>query len=337
MAAFEAIEIRRDRCISRRASGSCGVLSTAELRSCGLTHDAIMRRARRGLLIRLHRGVYAVGHVDLTTKARILAAVKACGTSAVASHVSAGWLWGLVERAGARPEVVVQGSGARLHPGIDAHRTSHLDSQDRDRARGVPVTSPARTLVDLAGRFAYRPLRRAVRQAQSLQLVSALELLAAIERLGPRAGTGKLARILAGGPAPTRSELEDVVLDLLLGGGFAPPAVNRPLLISGRRVIPDFRWPERAIVVEADSRTWHDNPTARADDAERQALLEAHGDRVIRVTWEQAVRQPRQTLTRLRRAGVPTIVDADLPGPNRRRPTERPFPGGIRRRSNRVA
>ncbi len=183
------------------------------------------------------------------------------------------------------------------------------------------MTSPARTLLDLAGRFSHRELRRAVRQAQSLRLVSVRDLLTAIERLGPRPGTRKLAEILATGPAPTRSELEDVVLELLLGGGFIHPDVNRPLLLAGRRVVPDFRWPEQAIVVEADSRTWHDNPTARSDDAERQALLEAHGDRVLRVTWNQAVRHPHQTLTRLRRAGVPISAGVEFLRPNQSGPT----------------
>jgi very-short-patch-repair endonuclease len=288
------------------------VLSVEELLECGLTHDAIMRRARRGILIRLHRGVYAVGHANPPPEGRLLAAVKACGTDALASHTSASWLWGLVERPGARPEVTVPGSSAPLHRGIRGHRTSLLDPDDPRRVRGIPVTGPSRTLVDLAGRIGHRALRRAVRQAQSLGLVSAGQLADAIERLGPRPGTRELAEILASGPTPTRSELEDLVLDLLLTGGFARPDVNRPLLLEGRRVIPDFRWPDQAIVVEADSRMWHENPIARADDAERQALLEAHGERVIRVTWSQAVRQPRLTLARLRRAGVPRSASVEL-------------------------
>src|SRR3954453_5137164 len=81
--------------------------------------------------------------------------------------------------------------------------------------------------------------------------------------------------------------------DLIVDAGFVRPEVNRAVLLEGRRVVPDFRWPEQRIVVEADSRTWHDNPIARADDAERQTLLEARGDRVLRVTWTQAISTPR--------------------------------------------
>jgi hypothetical protein len=126
-----------------------------------------------------------------------------------------------------------------------------------------------------------------------------------MNRLGPRRGTRKVRRLLATGPAPTRSELEDVVLDLILRGGFAHPDVNTPITLEDRRVIPDFRWPEQRLVVEADGVKWHSGELARADDAERQALLEAHGERVLRITWEQAVGRPRQTLDRLGRAGAP--------------------------------
>jgi len=89
---------------------------------------------------------------------------------------------------------------------------------------------------------------------------------------------------------------------VILAAGLGQPDVNVPMTLDGRRVVPDFRWPQRKLVVEADSRTWHDNKLARDDDAERQALLEAHGERVVRVTWEQAVSARAQTIKRLRAA-----------------------------------
>jgi very-short-patch-repair endonuclease len=100
----------------------------------------------------------------------------------------------------------------------------------------------------------------------------------------------------------TRSALEDALLDLILDAGLSAPRVNEALGLDGRRVVLEFRWPRQRLVVEADGAAWHDNPLARADDAERQALLEAHGERVLRVTWHQAVRRPRQTLARIREA-----------------------------------
>jgi hypothetical protein len=185
------------------------------------------------------------------------------------------------------------------------HRTQTLDPQDVARHRGIPITSPARTLIDLAGSLDYRRLRRAVRHAQSFRHVEPRQLTEALTRLGPRRGSRNLRRILATGPAPTRSELEDVVLDLILGGGLEHPDVNVPLVVAGRRVVPDFRWLSQRLVVEADGAAWHDDRLSREDDAERQALLEAHGERVLRVTWKQSITRPRETLARVRAAGAP--------------------------------
>jgi Protein of unknown function (DUF559) len=254
----------------------------------------------------MHRGVYAVGHANPPLEGRFLAAVKACGRDAVLSHFSAAALLGLVRWDGRHPEVTVLRSGTRVHRRIRVHRTQTLDPQDVAWYRGIPITSPARTLLDVAGALDYRRLRRAVRQAQSLRHVELRQLIEALTRLGPRRGSRNLRGILATGPAPTRSELEDVVLDLMLGGGLEHPEVNVPLVLAGRRVVPDFRWPSQKLVVEADGAAWHDDRLSREDDAERQALLEAHGERVLRVTWDQAITRPRETLARIRAAGAPT-------------------------------
>jgi Transcriptional regulator, AbiEi antitoxin/Protein of unknown function (DUF559) len=291
--------------VAQLAAEQSGVVSVRELRECGLSLREIEWRARIGWMHRIHRGVYAVGHPNLPLEGQFLAAVKACAPSGVLSHYSAAADWAMVEWDERRIEVTVLGEGTRLHAGLRVHRTQVLDPRDVRHHNGIRVTSPARTLVDLASLLDYRPLRRAVRQAQSLRLVSLPELARTIERLGPRRGVRNLRRILATGPAPTRSELEDVVLDLILRGGLAHPEVNVPLFVDGRRVVPDFRWPAQRLVVEADSRTWHDHKLAREDDAERQALLEAFGDRVLRVTWEQAIARPTQTLERLTAAGAP--------------------------------
>jgi very-short-patch-repair endonuclease len=141
-----------------------------------------------------------------------------------------------------------------------------------------------------------------------------------MEQLGPRRGTATLTRIIATGIPPTRSELEDAVLDLITRGGFAPPDVNKPITVDGRRIKPDFRWPEHRLVVEADGAAWHDHRLAREDDVDRQAILEAHGERVVRITWDQAISQSKQTLARLAEAGAPRLqrgVLAELRAPGR--------------------
>jgi very-short-patch-repair endonuclease len=255
------------------------------------------------------RGVYAVGHASPPLEGCFLAAIKACGPGAVLSHFTAAAVLGIVEWDGRDPEVTVSGTSTRVHSGIRVHRTAALEPADIAWHRRLPITSPARTLVDLAGSLGYRALRRAVRQALALELVEVATLVEMLRRLGPRRGIRKLKKILATGPAPTRSLLEDVVLDLILSGGLDQPHVNEPMVLEGRRVVPDFRWPRQRLVVEADSTAWHDDKVSREDDAERQALLEAHGEHVLRVTWAQAIAQPGQTLARIQAAGAPSAIE----------------------------
>jgi very-short-patch-repair endonuclease len=300
----DKVQSRPDRAVALHAAGEWGVLSLEELRKSGLSRRAVEVRVRNGWLHPLYRGVYAVGHPAVSVQGRWLGAVKSLGSGAVLSHFSAAALWGFIDWDARHPEVTVPREGIGRRDGIRVHCSSVLEPRDMMRHEGIPVTSPDRTLVDLAGVVTYPLLRRAVRQAQSDHWVSVPRLVTTIRRLGPRRGTANLNGILASGPAPTCSELEDVVLDLILEGGLAHPDVNRPLLLGGRRVIPDFRWPKQRVVVEADGAAWHDNPTARQDDSERQPLLEAHGDRVLRVTWIQAITKPAETLARIRAAGV---------------------------------
>jgi hypothetical protein len=293
--------------VARLASNQWGIVDLDELRRCGLTSKAVMARVRAGHLHPLYKRVFAVGHTKLTEQARILAAVKACGSGSFASLHAAGELSGRIVRLGdRRPDVTVLGATTRRHEGIRVHRTMRLDLRDVTRVQGIPATTPARTLVDLAGVLPYAALRRATREAQAQRLVALPQLVETLARLRPCRGAANLAKILATGPAPTRSELEDVVLDLILRGGIAHPDVNVPLTIGGRRIVPDFRWPEQRLVVEADGAKWHDGELAREDDAERQALLEAAGERVVRVRWEQAVCREAQTLVRVRAAGAPS-------------------------------
>jgi very-short-patch-repair endonuclease len=175
----------------------------------------------------------------------------------------------------------------------------------RDR---LPVTAPARTLLDLAAILPYLPLRRAVREAMALRRVAIRQLVDVLARRGPCRGSRAFARIISEGYTPTESVLSDIVLDLILAGGFERPEVSKPLILGGRKIVPDFRWPEQRIVVEADGAQWHDHPLARQDDAERDALLEAHGHHVIHITWDQAVTKQQQTLGRIEVAGAPLTI-----------------------------
>ena len=171
---------RRDVAVARLAGEQWGVLSLGELRTCGMSREAVNVRVRNGRLHPLHRGVYAVGHPRITLEGRFLAAVKACGPTAVLSHFSAAALYELLRWDDRYPEVTT--TAQRTHHGIRVHRSSTLHAEDITRHRGIPVTTPARTAVDLAATLDYQPLRRVVRQA--LRLTTVNRLLATVSARG---------------------------------------------------------------------------------------------------------------------------------------------------------
>ncbi len=281
---------RADVSASRRAASQRGVLSVAELHACGLDDQAILVRARNGRLHKLHRGVYALGHPNISLEGRFLAAVKACGLDALLSHFSAAVLRGWLHWDHRYPEVTAP--TARRHPGIYTHRAKDIE---RTFHKGIPVTSPTRTLMDLASSMLpSKSLRRAVNEALNQRLVTLPELVTTHHR-----GAQRLREILATA-APTRNEFEDVVLAIL--NDLPKPDTNQPLHFPDRTYFPDFRWPAAKLIVEADSVQFHDQALARADDAIRQAFLEAHGERILGVTWRQATTKPTQTRARIRQA-----------------------------------
>ncbi|MBE2315670.1 hypothetical protein DVA67_006770 [Solirubrobacter sp. CPCC 204708] len=194
-----------------------------------------------GHLHEKHRGVYAVGHRELTVEGRWLAAVKACGEDAALSHYAAAALWGLVEWDGRRIDVTAP--TRREQQGISTHRTTR---PDRVLPHNIPVTSVLRTLDALASVLPFKPFRRAVRNAFNHDLITTAETARA---------RSKALRQIAADIVPTESVLEDHVHDLIRAAGFEEPLVNVPL--GDYR--PDFRWPQRALIVEADGAGTHDN------------------------------------------------------------------------------
>jgi len=291
---------RPDAHVARVAAEQHGRISFGQLQACGLSDKAIRGRVQRGQLYRVHRAVYAVGHEAPTLHGDFMAAVLAGGEGAVLSHFSAAALWGMLPRQPRDLEVIVTGAKGRAQPGLRVHRARVLDPRDITRHHGIPVTTAARTCLDIASTLSPEALRRPVRQAQAEHRTNVRQIAELLARTNGHCGAKRLADLVATGPAPTRSELEDLVLDLLLRGGLPPPDVNKPLIRQGRRIVPDFRWAAQRLVVEADGAAWHEAKLAREDDAERQAVLEAGGERVIRITWDQAVQRPNQSIARVR-------------------------------------
>ena len=287
--------------VARLAAERDGVLSIHQLRRCGLDGDAVATRVRLGRLHRLYRGVYAVGHPGLTLRGRFRAAVLACGESAVLSHFAAAAFWGFWAWEERLIDVTISGSGTRDLRGVRAHRSRAVERDVLVRC-GMRVTTPARTLLDLAAVLPERALRSLVRRAEAQGAVSIRQILELLARSNGHRGAGKLRAVIAGGSAPTRSDLEDLLLDLLDRAGIERPEINAPLRFGGETIIPDYLWRDRQVAIEADSVTWHDHKLTREHDADKQAQLEAIGLRVLRITFNQITRQPQQTLARIRAA-----------------------------------
>ncbi len=302
-AVAEEVTTRCDVLVARVACAQDGVVSLRQLRACGMSSDAVTTRVRSGRLHRLYRGVYAVGHQAVPPRGRLRAAALACGPDAVLSHFSAAEFWGLVDAGDRQPQLSVTDNSGRTIRGVRVHRRRSLATCDVWTRAGMRVTSPARTLLDIAADLSERELRRTVRRAQVEGRVSVRQLLDVRSRARHQRGVAALRAVIADGPAPTRSQLEDVVLDLAGRVTRQRPEINATLRLAGERPIrPGLMWRDRRLVIEADGAAWHDDKLSREDDAERQAILEAHGYRVLRVTWTQAVRHPQQTLARLRAA-----------------------------------
>src|SRR3954470_23528441 len=222
-----------------------GIITHAELRGCGLTRHAIQTLLANGHVHEKYRGVYAFGVRTVSDEARWLAVLKPCGPPGALSHYAAAALWGLVEWDGRPPDVTTRTS--RRHAGIRTHRTTR---PERVVHKGIPVTPPARTLDDISSMQSFVNLRRATRQAYRLKLITTQELARA---------RSKQLRAIAADLVPTRSVLEDLVLDLIREAGFEEPLVNR----NQGNDIPDFRWPHRNLIVEADGAETRDNDFAR--------------------------------------------------------------------------
>lgn len=263
----------RDRELSALAARQYGVVSRAQLWEMGFDDSAILRRVRAGRVHRIHLGVDAVGHTVLSRNARYLAAVLAAGDGAVLSHRSAAILWGIHRSDAAPIDVSVPRTcGFRSTRSIAVHRPRLAPEQTTHA--GVRVTPPGPTLQDLAIAVPRRTLEKAAEMAEALRLDVTLD--------PDHPGAARLARVLERHDphTTTRSPLEDEFLELCDRHGVPRPLVNT--YVEGFEV--DFVWPDARLIVETDSRTYHDSAEAFERDRARDARLTAAGWRVVRFT-----------------------------------------------------
>jgi very-short-patch-repair endonuclease len=266
---------RADARIAELAARQHGVVTSRQLREAGLSRDAVLDRRRAGRLHPLHRGVYAVGHVAPSMERRWMAAVLALGEHAFLSHRSAAALWDLLPPIDCPVDVSWPGRGGkRGRTGLRIHRPVSLQAHETTRRRGIPVTSPARTLADLRAVAPAASLRRAIRQAEVLGLPTGADVE------GDR----------------TRSELERRFLLLCRRHRLPPPAVN--LQIGSLTV--DFCWRKLRLIVETDGYRYHRGRQAFEDDRSRDLTLRGLGFEVLRLSYRQVFDEPDRVATVLR-------------------------------------
>jgi very-short-patch-repair endonuclease len=289
--------VQWDRATAQIAERQHGLISLEQLRRLGMDESTARRRAKVGTLYRVHRGVFSVGHPRLDADGRWMAAVLACGPGAVLSHRSAAALWGLRENRRASIDVTAPNRRGRIPDGIDAHRDGSVTLADRTEVHGIPCTTVARTLLDLAAVIPVWELKKAISEAEVLRVLDHAAVRRLIRRSRGRRGVARL-RMLLDDIHPltrrTRSEMERLFLDMCVRARLSQPEVNVSLVIDGACVKPDFLWRDAGLIVEADSRRYHDTDSAFQHDRRREQRLLLAGWRVARCTWEQVEREPRR-------------------------------------------
>jgi predicted transcriptional regulator of viral defense system/very-short-patch-repair endonuclease len=291
-------EMRSHGELAKLAGRQYGVVSHSQLLRLGFSKSAVGRLCSAERLHRVHRGVYATGHADLSSHGRCAAAILACGRGAILSHASAGWLWGLFPRNPNRIDVIVPGGG-RLRAGIVTHRVTSLVSEEWGRMDRLAVTSLARTLLDLAATGPERRLEDAIEQAErhgDLDL-HAIDLLLR-RRMGER-GTAALSGAVEiyRDTAFKRSRAERLFLDLVLDAELPRPAMN--VFVAGHEI--DAYWEAERFAVEVDGWGTHRTRAAFESDPLRQENLKLAGIDSIRFTARRIEREPRVVGQRLAR------------------------------------
>lgn len=274
-----------------------GTVSRAQLIAAGLSGRSVTRSLAAGRLRPMFRGVYAVGHVAVRREAWWQAALLACAEGAVLSHDAAAELWRLRRGELFPISVIVPGDGGRKHDRIRVRRM-RLQASEWMLLDGLRVTTPARTIVDLAGELGPRQRRELVERAQDLHRFDAPALRAVIERNPRRPGGRALLDFIAllePDVDGARSYLERLFLPLVRKAGFPRPEVN--VRVAGRR--RDFVWREQRLVVEVDGYAYHSSRRAMRRDRGRDRQLTAAGWRPARFTYEEVAFEPVATATEL--------------------------------------
>jgi very-short-patch-repair endonuclease/predicted transcriptional regulator of viral defense system len=295
----ESDSLATDRRIAQVAGAQHGVISLEQFVALGLSPRAVRHRVASGRLVRLHRGVFAVGHGAMRRDGRRLAAVLACGSGAVLSHRSAAALWGLRPWTG-RFEVSIPSQAGRAVRGIDLHRCRSLASADITEVGAIPCTTLARTLIDLAAVVDRPSLAGAITRAEELRVYDSAAVEAMLARGQGKRGAKLLREVLAEwSDDPARSHLERRLLAFLRRHELPAPVVNEWMTLEDRTIQPDFKWRERRLILETDGYATHGTRKAFAADRRRDQLLVRNGWTVLRAAYRQLDDELLRTLRML--------------------------------------
>jgi len=285
-----------DRLVGLVAAEQDSIVTWGQLRALGLGRGAIEHRVKRGLLHPLHRGVYRWGTAIDSAWSRARAAVVACGAGAAVSHQAALGLYGMRSHPVGPTDVTVLGRRVRCG-GIRSHRVDTLARADVRLVRGIPVTAPARSLLDSASELSARDLAAAVEQAQIDRLVTRSAIAAALRRAPGRAGAPVL-RALLDEPAFTRSRAERMLAALLRTAELPRPLFNAR--VEGFEV--DALWRRERVVLEFDSYAFHATRAAFERDRRRTATLARRRYVVLRTTWRELTQASHALIARIAEA-----------------------------------
>lgn len=294
---LEAVRGQGDAEVSRIAEHQRGIVARSQLIDAGLTPAAIKHRLRIGQLHALYPGIYLFGRPRLEPLAAGTAAVIYAEGRGVLSHRTAAAMWGIYDGDEPAVELTTVGSQIRSRPGLIVHRVGFLSQADVRLHRGLPITSPAWTLLDLAGVLGLDDLEAAYALALDRRLTSIPEILDAISRAPHKPGVATLRMLAEQGAKPTltRSKYERKLRRLLRRAELPQPEVNAKA--EGHEV--DFLWRAQKVVVEFDGFGPHGGRDAFETDRYRDQRLAAAGYRVLRITARQIDTTPEAVIARL--------------------------------------
>jgi Protein of unknown function (DUF559)/Transcriptional regulator, AbiEi antitoxin len=292
------LRIPRDQEVTEIAGRQHGLITRRQLYELGFAPNTIRNRTASGRLHEVRPSVFAIGSRHVVGRARLLAAVFACGDGAFASHRNAGGVWEIVSTPSDPIHITTTGRGLRQRPGVKLHRVRALHPDDTTEIDGIPVTSLPRTLLDLAEVITINRLERAIENAERLRIFDLNALTQLLGRSPGRHGRKPLSMLLSKliEPDRTRSDLERDFVALCERAGIPPPRLN--ILIAGFEV--DAVWLDARLIVELDSYAFHGTRAAFERDRARDAQLQIAGYRVLRITHRMIHHEPEKTIRLLR-------------------------------------